>query len=286
MSTTTATRYEVQVDTEIARIATAIADTERSIRLALLDIERYENADASYRRIFPVIGERAAAAEAALPGLRAQQDALTTDLHIEEAKYTGWNRYYLVNNTNGHLHPDTNCSTCNNGVEPTQFKWITEFSGFPTAEVIELAGEKCCTVCYPGAPVEKKADRAFRSDEEIAREERDAEKAAKRAKKAEKALRVDLEEVVITDPNGRTDERLKTIVAAENYYAGELSWAESVRLHSNEGGRNEALIAEYRYHAEQALQALAARFETTVEAQRERLAPKLARKLKNEGLAG
>src|SRR5699024_5899524 len=38
----------------------------------------------------------------------------------------GWNRAFLVANTNGHVHSSTSCSTCR---ATTQFAWMTDYSG-------------------------------------------------------------------------------------------------------------------------------------------------------------
>lgn len=280
----TTTRYEVQVDTEIDRLQGEIARVSSHIDANLAVIKRFYDADEFTVRTFPRLGEQADAAHYELIALHAQRRELVAALETEEAKYTGWSRYYRVNNSNGHLHLDIDLNNCSSCFPTTQYKWITQASGLDEAELVELAGEVCCTVCFPSAPVEKKADRIFRSDDEIAKETRDAERAAKRAKKLEKAIRTDGEELRITDFDGRTDELLKTITATENYYAGELAWAKSVELHHNDGGRNESLINEYLSHAEQALQGLTERFGTDVETARTRLAPKLARKFKAEGL--
>lgn len=282
MNTTTVT-FEVATDTEIQRLQFECARRQGIIDGAEAEIARYQGASAWYWEAFG-IQAKVDAAEQRATDASAELNGLYSALATEEAKYTGWTRYYLVNNSNGHLHRDINTNSCSSCFPTTQYKWIVEASGMDEAALVEWAGERCCTVCFPTAPVDKKADKVFRSDEEIARESRDAARAEARAKKLEKAIRTDGETLRIVDFNGRTDEHLKTITATENYYAGELAWALAAELHHNEGGRNESLIAQYRSHAEQALIGLAERFETTVEAQRERLAAKVARKFKNEGL--
>lgn len=89
-----------------------------------------------------------------------------------------WTRAYLV--TGGHLHSSTACSSC---YPTTRFFFLPEFSGATEAEIVEAAGERACTVCFPDAPVDvlKKASRLFTPDEEAAakaREEREAKRAA------------------------------------------------------------------------------------------------------------
>jgi hypothetical protein len=46
-----------------------------------------------------------------------------------------------------------NCSTCNRGERPTQFQWMTDYSGMGEAQIVAAAGWRACTVCYPTAPV-------------------------------------------------------------------------------------------------------------------------------------
>jgi hypothetical protein len=102
----------------------------------------------------------------------------------------GWTRAFLVTNVNGHVHRSMSCSTCR---FTTRYHWVVEMSGHDEAEVVEAAGERACTVCYPSAPVETLArpTRLFTPDEQAAakaRVERDQAKAERAAKKAAKAL--------------------------------------------------------------------------------------------------
>jgi len=136
-----------------------------------------------------------------------------------EAEFTrrgGWTRAFLV--TGGHLHRSTNCSTCNREGRATRFAWMTDYSGANEDEIVEAAGNRACTTCYPTAPVEVlgRPSKLLTPDEEEAareREARDAERARKAAEKAAKA---------ITNPDG-TDLRepgsygqvVRTLVTAE-----------------------------------------------------------------------
>ena len=63
----------------------------------------------------------------------------------------GWTRAYLV--TDGHVHNTQECPTCHNGLERTRFSWMVDYSGKSEEEIVEDAGERACTVCYPSAPV-------------------------------------------------------------------------------------------------------------------------------------
>lgn len=177
MTTNLATATPAEIDTHLAAIYSDIATQQTAI-------ERANHTIASeYARPHQV--ERAqtvkADALAAIRGLNAQAAPL-------EAQYDAspWTRYYLVNNSNGHVHSSTACSTC---FPTTQYKWLVDQSGATAADLVELAGERACTVCFPWAPVEtlRRASR-LRSDDEIAREQREAERAVKAAAKAVKAI--------------------------------------------------------------------------------------------------
>jgi hypothetical protein len=103
-----------------------------------------------------------------------------------------WTRYYLVDNTNGHVHKDQSCNTC---FPSTKYAWLVEQSGMSAEDLVEMAGEDACTVCFPWAPVDqlKKKSRLEAPERKKARLEREAKKAAAAAKKAAKA---------ITNPDG------------------------------------------------------------------------------------
>lgn len=96
-----------------------------------------------------------------------------------------WTRAFLVNNSNGHVHRSMHCTTC---FPTTQYHWVTEMSDHSEQEIVEKAGERACTVCYPSAPVEVLArpTQLFTPDEQAkakAREEREAKRREKDAAK-------------------------------------------------------------------------------------------------------
>lgn len=74
-------------------------------------------------------------------------------LTAEFDRREGWGRAYLV--TDGHVHRSTNCSSCNKGAELTKFTWMIEYSGKTEKEIVQAAGDRACTICYPSAPVAK-----------------------------------------------------------------------------------------------------------------------------------
>jgi hypothetical protein len=115
----------------------------------------------------------------------ADLDAEATPLN--EAFYAQrWSRFFLVTNTDGHIHSSMGCSTCHH---TTQFAWLPLLSDQTEAEAVAEHGGILCTVCYPSAPTEwtDQPSHAKRA----AMDERAAAKAARDAKKLEKALRPD-----------------------------------------------------------------------------------------------
>jgi hypothetical protein len=115
-----------------------------------------------------------------------------------------WSRFILV--PGGHLHRGFGCSTLRS---TTRTGLMPEFSGAEEPEVVELAGEAACTVCFPSAPVDRPSMLPVhvKEREEAAKER--AEKAA--AKEAAAASRIVL---------GRTV--YKTLRAAENAISWEM----------------------------------------------------------------
>jgi len=95
-----------------------------------------------------------------------------------------WNRYFLVDNTNGHVHRGMDCSTC---FPTTVYSWLVDLADCDEDAMVEEWGERACTVCFPNAPTNPLFNRPARRDRE-AQEARDAEKAAKDAAKAAKAI--------------------------------------------------------------------------------------------------
>lgn len=141
--------------------------------------------------------------------LQAQADAIADQirpLNEEFRRRGGWTRAFLV--TDGHVHSSMDCSTCNNGFEPTAFTWLPQYSGHDEAEIIEVAAERACTVCYPNAPVATAGPSVLMTPDERTRaEQRDAAaiaKAERLAKKIANGLTEDGSEFVVDYPAERT----------------------------------------------------------------------------------
>lgn len=140
--------------------------------------------------------------------------ALIRPLQQEFVDRGGWTRYWLVTNSNGHVHHTQHCTTTYAG---TSFAWLTQYSGMPKADLVELAGEKACTVCFPDAPVDvlKRTSRV-KTPEQDARE----------AKKAEKKAAAEASQVVVNhyrDGSRTSTKTFKTVRAVTNEIASTLS---------------------------------------------------------------
>ena len=99
-----------------------------------------------------------------------------------------WTRAFLATASNGHVHKTMMCSTCNKDGKMTEFQWLPELSGDDEDAIVDLAGERACTVCYPDAPVAVLAQptRLFSNaekDKQKARVEREAKRKEREAKK-------------------------------------------------------------------------------------------------------
>lgn len=174
---------------------------------AALDLAESKRAEDA--RIAAVL-DRLAAMQVEHSALLQAAEPLIAEYH----RRGGWTRAYLVDNPDGHLHKSDNCPTLHKGNFMTRLFWITEVSGQDEAQIVEAAGEKACTVCYPSAPVNilKRPSRFEGPNMKAAREEREtraAEKAIRDAAKAEKA---------ITNPDGTVlrgkHGRINTVVSA------------------------------------------------------------------------
>lgn len=90
--------------------------------------------------------EQITVARAAIAHLSEQAAPLEALFEAER-----WNRFFLVTNTNGHIHRSMHCSTCRIS---TSFAWLPALSGLTEADAVEAHGPHLCTVCFPTAPVE------------------------------------------------------------------------------------------------------------------------------------
>lgn len=180
----------VEVDAELDRLgfqAAIHASRLDGARKVLARSDEVE-ADPNPRTRLYILGASSRADwESTVAAESEKLDAIQNEMNTYNDEFDargGWSRFFLVTNTGGHVHSSTSCSTCSSD---TQFGWLTEHSGKDEAEIIDAAGDRACTVCFPDAPV---ADRnnprpntLETPDQRIAREEREAAKAVREAKR-------------------------------------------------------------------------------------------------------
>ena len=130
-----------------------------------------------------------------------QVDIILAEISALNAEYRRrpWTRAFLVQASNGHVHSSMDCSTC---YPTTQYAWMVSYAAKDESEIIEAAGEKACTICYPNAPVDvlKRPTKMFGPEQiaaNAAREERAAAKVARDAKKIANGLTADGSEFVV-----------------------------------------------------------------------------------------
>jgi hypothetical protein len=210
MNITTASPAEI--DTEIHRL-----DVERirvGMRLVSLkrDLSEAENQALGFganRRVRSVAELRAEISELGREALRLGDQL--EPLHQQWIARGGWTRWYLV--PDGHLHYDISGERCSR-IPTTDHYWMTEHSGRSAAEMIELAGDRVCTTCFPDAPVAPRpATARFMTPSEAERAAyREAQTRKRAAAKAAQILTPDGAE--LRAANGVHGDLIKTEVAA------------------------------------------------------------------------
>lgn len=211
--------------------------------------------------------------------------------HAEFTRRGGWFRAWLVDNTSGHIHSSTECSTC---YPTTEFVWLPEYSGRTEAELIADARSTACTICFPNAPVDTRPGLIEAPARKAARLVRESEKAVRDAAKQAKGItNPDGTELLVPGElkirRGETEgypvkaERTAEIMAVDALVTekivqdGHLSEARGYR----EGLEAEdARVAEVQLGL--LLPALAHKRGITEEALRESLAPKVLGKYKKD----
>jgi len=87
-----------------------------------------------------------------------------------------WQRFFLVTNTNGHVHRSMECSTT---YDTTSWAWLPHLSGLTDKEAVDDQGGILCTHCFPEAPSDytsgeskaKREGREQRAEEKRVRDE-------------------------------------------------------------------------------------------------------------------
>lgn len=182
----------------------------------------------------------------------------------------GWTRAWKVVSSNGHVHRSMSCTTC---FDTTQFIPLPQVSDLSEEEIVSLAGEAACTVCYPSAPVDtrNKPCMLFTQEEIEARDAKQAEKVARIAAKAAKA---------IANPDG-TPLRVHSVCGViETEVTAQRTYVELTVDATS--GYYERGAKGYGEEAETILVALAHKRGTSVEEQRYLLADKVVAKAKRD----
>ena len=70
--------------------------------------------------------------------------AIIDEANAEFTRRGGWRRYFLVVNSNGHVHRERSCSTC---YPTTQYAWLPALSDCNEAAMVAEYGSDACSVC-------------------------------------------------------------------------------------------------------------------------------------------
>lgn len=124
-----------------------------------------------------------------------------------------WSRFFLVLNTNGHIHSSMSCQTC---YFDTRFAWLPELSGLSEKDAVEAQGSILCSVCFPSAPLDW--TNGISKVAQAAKDARAAEKEARDAVKAEKAIFAP--DGAILRGYGRYGGEIRTLVTARREMMG------------------------------------------------------------------
>jgi hypothetical protein len=203
------------IDTVIAEINGEIAKERSYIQHHERQIERAEKNGLDPQKFYDSISHGRS--------VIARLDAKVAPFHDLYSEHR-WSRFFLVLNSNGHIHRDTSCSTC---FITTEFGWLPQLSGLTEADAVADQGEILCSVCFPSAPVEW--TNGTSNNDKAAKAERAALKADRHAKKVAKALVPDdidggLTFVLEWVNDKPRNERLKTIAAAKAWLTDYFDW--------------------------------------------------------------
>lgn len=152
-----------------------------------------------------------------IAGLNEEYELLFDHREDLEAEYRKrmWLRAYLVTSSDGHIHSGPYCTTFQ---ARTTCTLLPQASGLSHEQIIDAAGEKACSTCFPGAPVKPTT-----LHDPLTAQERDAkaiEKAAKARVAASKAITTPEGAPLFTatlKANGgfRDEDLIKTEIAAQ-----------------------------------------------------------------------
>jgi hypothetical protein len=284
MDTTTMT--PVEIDTELARIYGEAMVIEARIASEVKFIER-QTKRANQAPLTSWDQANLDNAKVRLAKYQEQRQAYIAEKAPFEVEYSKrpWNRYFLVTNSNGHVHRGMNCSTC---YPTTEYAWVVDLADCDEAKMVEEYGENACTVCFPNAP----SLPSFRGPgrrNQVAKDARAAERQAKADAKAAKAITAPDGSPLKIDTLMGQSETIATEVTARRElskaYVDSIQADEARQEAEAKGEAEGASWAETRrqvYVANMALliEAIAAKHGQTVEEVQAEVQPSLDRALK------
>lgn len=147
------------------------------------------------------------------------------DLYAEHQ----WTRFIAV--PGGHMHSEYGCHTLRWN---TDTRLMAEFSGAEEEDLIEMAGDFCCTHCFKDAPVNQPSMLPMHVKERADQEKAAAEKETKRLEKVKKSADPTHPEGLFTASVDGRRERFKTITAMVNESRRQL---ENMMIYNFDGWR-------------------------------------------------
>lgn len=186
--------------------------------------------------------EKAARQYASMPRYKEQyeQKAAEADLKIAEIDAEikplqdlydehQWTRFIAV--PGGHMHSEYGCHTLRWN---TDTRLMAEFSGAEEEDLVEMAGDFCCTHCFKDAPVNQPSMLPMHVKERADQEKAAAEKETKRLEKVKKTADPTHPEGLFTAFIDGRRERFKTITAMVNESRRQL---ETMMIYNFDGWR-------------------------------------------------
>lgn len=276
----------VEVDEQLADLYDATYGTMGDIQEKLIQIERIkvsleknkENPEGlNYRTSLSALEMR----EKQLAVLEAELQDLYAEAAPYETEYSRrpWTRAFLVDNTNGHVHKNMRCSTC---FPTTRYTWLPSYSGAEETKIVEDAGEKACTVCYPSSPVDvlRRPSKMEAPAKKKAREERAAAREKKAAETLVKSISMPDGSVLKTEYSGTIKtERTASIEAVDT-----ASWIYAVTETKvyGEGQINMDYVAKRRNDLTNLIAALANKHGVSIEEETAAIREKAMKKFKKD----
>lgn len=185
-----------QLHYKISNVSMKINSLNEAVASNAVDPDDNSPSGDFYRKRYEYLVDRAEREKPALVTELEELTRLQKPFNNEFKRRGGWTRAFLVNNSNGHVHKSMECNQC---FDTTEYEWMTDYSNKDESEIVEAAGTRACTVCYPSAPTDghiKKPTKMLTSSEVEKQSVRD-ERLRKRQEKEAKA-----KSIGITAPDG------------------------------------------------------------------------------------